>query len=321
MRSSCAGFFAEEAIRITIRINGRCLPSPSGKGRVVVPREPVGPTLAITPWNFPLCLGARKIASALAADCTVPAKPAGEIPLTMPLLGRILVVAGVPHGVVSILQTTDAAGLTGPLIADTRLRKLTFTGSTGAGKTLLEKASQRVLRTSMELGGNAPLVVFADADLDAAVEGASAAKVRNNGEGCTVANRFHVDDAVRAEFNARLTERMRSMRVGPGHHNGVEVGPLIGEKQRASVRADAVGLVLGVLGLVLSVLGIATPTRADGSGRSLPDPSALVCMRTGLNGRLGCTLSSWCRHSPAQPREGGGPDPRRCRRPPGRAAR
>ncbi|MBF6207910.1 NAD-dependent succinate-semialdehyde dehydrogenase [Streptomyces gardneri] len=226
-------WFAEEAVRI----NGRYLPSPSGKGRILVTREPVGPTLAITPWNFPLAMGTRKIAPALAAGCTVLVKPAAETPLTMLLLGRVLVDAGVPPGVVSILPTTDAAGLTGPLIADTRLRKLTFTGSTGVGKALLERASQRVLRTSMELGGNAPFVVFADADLDAAVDGAMAAKMRNNGEACTAANRFHVDDAVRAEFTAKLTERMRAMRMGPGHHNGVEVGPLISEKQRASVDA------------------------------------------------------------------------------------
>ena len=163
-------------------------------------KQPVGPTLAITPWNFPLAMGTRKIGPALAAGCTMIVKPAAETPLTMLLLGQVFADAGLPAGVLSILPTTDAAGLTGPLLADPRLRKLTFTGSTGVGRKLLAQSADRVLRTSMELGGNAPFVVFDDADLDAAVDGAMAAKMRNMGEACTAANRIHVDNAVRAEF-------------------------------------------------------------------------------------------------------------------------
>ncbi|WP_067672411.1 NAD-dependent succinate-semialdehyde dehydrogenase [Nocardia miyunensis] len=224
-------WFAEEAVRI----NGRYTHSPSGKGRILVTKQPVGPTLAITPWNFPLAMATRKIAPALAAGCTMIVKPAGETPLTMLLLGRVLAEAGVPAGVLSILPTSDSAGLTDPLLADGRLRKITFTGSTGVGKMLQAKAAENMLRSSMELGGNAPFVVFDDADIDAAVEGAMLAKMRNLGEACTAANRFHIDNRVRAEFTTRLTERMRSLEMGPGHVPGVQVGPLITEKQRNSV--------------------------------------------------------------------------------------
>ncbi|MET8779333.1 NAD-dependent succinate-semialdehyde dehydrogenase [Nocardia sp. NPDC004654] len=224
-------WFAEEAVRI----NGRYTPSPSGNGRILVTKQPVGPTLAITPWNFPLAMGTRKIGPALAAGCTMVVKPASETPLTMLLLGQILAEAGLPPGVLSILPTSRPAQLTDPMLADSRLRKLTFTGSTAVGKHLLARAATSVLRTSMELGGNAPFVVFADADIDAAVEGAMAAKMRNTGQACTAANRFHVDNAVRDEFTARLTERMRGLTVGPGHLDGVQVGPLITEKQRHAV--------------------------------------------------------------------------------------
>lgn len=226
-------WFAEEAVRI----NGRYTHSPTGAGRILVTRAPVGPTLAITPWNFPLAMGTRKIAPALAAGCTMVVKPAAETPLTMLLLGQICAEAGLPPGVLSILSTSDAARLTDPMFADARLRKLTFTGSTAVGKILLAKSAARVLRTSMELGGNAPFVVFADADLDAAVDGAVAAKMRNTGEACTAANRFHVDNAVRAEFTARLTARLRALRMGPGQLDGVQVGPLISAKQRDTVDA------------------------------------------------------------------------------------
>ena len=224
-------WFSEEAVRI----NGRYSPSPSGNGRILVTKQPVGPTLAITPWNFPLAMGTRKIAPALAAGCTMIVKPAAETPLTMLLLGQVFADAGLPSGVLSILPTSDAAGLTDPLFADRRLRKVTFTGSTGVGKKLLAQSASRVLRTSMELGGNAPFVVFADADLDAAVDGAMAAKMRNTGEACTAANRMHVDNSVRAEFTAKLTARMAALQVGPGHISGTQVGPLITEKQRNSV--------------------------------------------------------------------------------------
>ncbi|MEU0504725.1 NAD-dependent succinate-semialdehyde dehydrogenase [Nocardia sp. NPDC005998] len=224
-------WFAEEAVRV----NGRYTHSPSGNGRILVTKQPVGPTLAITPWNFPLAMGTRKIAPAFAAGCTMVVKPAAETPLTMLLLGQVCTDAGLPPGVLSILPTSAAAQLTDPMFADERLRKVTFTGSTGVGKLLLAQAATRVLRSSMELGGNAPFVVFADADLDAAVDGAMAAKMRNTGEACTAANRFHVDNAVREEFTAALTARMRALKVGPGHLDGTEVGPLISEKQRGTV--------------------------------------------------------------------------------------
>ncbi|MFI6996853.1 NAD-dependent succinate-semialdehyde dehydrogenase [Nocardia sp. NPDC050175] len=224
-------WFAEEAVRV----HGRYTHAPSGSGRILVTKQPVGPTLAITPWNFPLAMGTRKIAPALAAGCTMVVKPAAETPLTMLLLGQVFADAGLPPGVLSILPTSDAAPLTDPMFTDDRLRKITFTGSTAVGKLLLAQAATRVLRASMELGGNAPFVVFADADLDAAVDGAMAAKMRNTGEACTAANRFHVDNAVRAEFTTKLTDRMRALKIGPGHLDGVQVGPLISEKQRTTV--------------------------------------------------------------------------------------
>ncbi|KAA8881942.1 NAD-dependent succinate-semialdehyde dehydrogenase [Nocardia colli] len=224
-------WFAEEAVRV----HGRYTHAPSGTGRIVVTKQPVGPTLAITPWNFPLAMGTRKIAPALAAGCTMVVKPAAETPLTMLLLGQVFADAGLPPGVLSILPTADAASLTDPMFADDRLRKITFTGSTGVGKILLAQSATRVLRASMELGGNAPFVVFADADLDAAVDGAMAAKMRNTGEACTAANRFHVDNAILAEFTAELTDRMSALTIGPGHLDGVQVGPLISEKQRSTV--------------------------------------------------------------------------------------
>ncbi|MBA0046191.1 NAD-dependent succinate-semialdehyde dehydrogenase [Mycobacteroides sp. LB1] len=224
-------WFSEEAVRI----NGRYTASPTGTGRILVTKQPIGPTLAITPWNFPLAMGTRKIGPALAAGCTMVVKPAGETPLTMLLLGQVFADAGLPPGVLSILPTSRSAQLTEPLLADPRLRKLTFTGSTGIGKILLAQCATRVLRSSMELGGNAPFVVFDDADIDAAVDGAMAAKMRNIGEACTAANRFHVDNAVRAEFTEKLTARMAALTMGPGDESGVQVGPLITAKQRASV--------------------------------------------------------------------------------------
>ncbi|TDZ96215.1 NAD-dependent succinate-semialdehyde dehydrogenase [Mycobacteroides salmoniphilum] len=224
-------WFSEEAVRV----NGRYTSSPTGSGRILVTKQPIGPALAITPWNFPLAMGTRKIGPAFAAGCTMIVKPAAETPLTMLLLGQVFADAGLPPGVLSILPTTSASGLTGPLIDDPRLRKLTFTGSTGVGKVLLSQCATRVLRSSMELGGNAPFVVFDDADVDAAVDGAMAAKMRNIGEACTAANRFHVDNAVRAEFTEKLTARMGALTIGPGDESGVQVGPLITAKQRASV--------------------------------------------------------------------------------------
>lgn len=225
-------WFSEEAVRI----GGRYTPAPAGTGRILVDKMPVGPCLAITPWNFPLAMGTRKIGPALAAGCTMIVKPAAETPLTMLLLGQLCADAGVPDGVLAVLPTSRAGALTAPLLADPRLRKLTFTGSTGVGKALLAQSATGLLRTSMELGGNAPFVVFDDADLDAAVDGAMLAKLRNGGEACTAANRFHVQNSVREEFGARLTERMRAMTLGPGTDPDAKLGPLINPDQVATVR-------------------------------------------------------------------------------------
>ncbi|MET9488681.1 NAD-dependent succinate-semialdehyde dehydrogenase [Nocardia sp. NPDC006630] len=226
-------WFSEEAVRI----GGRYTEAPAGNGRILVTQQPVGPCLAITPWNFPLAMGSRKIAPALAAGCTVIVKPAEDTPLTMLALADIFAAAGLPAGVLSVLPSSDAAGVTAPLLADPRLRKVTFTGSTRVGKLLLRQAADTVLRTSMELGGNAPFIVFEDADLDQALAGAMAAKMRNGGEACTAANRIYVHNSIRAEFAARLAEKIGALRVGPGHEPGVELGPLINERQRTTVTA------------------------------------------------------------------------------------
>lgn len=224
-------WFAEEAVRI----GGRYTPSPAGTGRIVVTKSPVGPCYAVTPWNFPLAMGTRKIGPALAAGCTMLVKPAAETPLTMLLLAKLMADAGLPKGVLSVLPTTSPGELTKALMDDGRLRKLTFTGSTGVGRALAQQGGEKLLRMSMELGGNAPFVVFDDADLDAAVDGAMAAKMRNMGEACTAANRIHVDNAVRAEFTEKLAARMAALATGPGDQAGSQVGPLITAKQRATV--------------------------------------------------------------------------------------
>ncbi|MGW5075307.1 NAD-dependent succinate-semialdehyde dehydrogenase [Rhodococcus sp. NPDC004095] len=224
-------WFSEEAPRI----QGRYTTAPSGNGRILVTKSPVGPCLAITPWNFPLAMGTRKIGPALAAGCTMIVKPAEATPLSMLLLAQVFADAGLPEGVLSVVPTSDAAAVSGPLMADPRLRKVTFTGSTAVGRKLIEQSAPQVLRVSMELGGNAPFVVFDDADLDAAVDGAMAAKMRNGGEACTAANRLIVANAVREEFTARLTERIAAMTVGPGYDEKNQIGPLITEKQRSSV--------------------------------------------------------------------------------------
>lgn len=225
-------WFSEEAVRIT----GRYGLNPEGTGRMVVSQHPVGPCFFITPWNFPLAMATRKIAPALAAGCTVVVKPAELTPLTTLLFVQLLHEAGLPAGVVNVVTTTRAAGLSAPLIADPRLRKLSFTGSTPVGKKLIAQAAEGVLRVSMELGGNAPFVVFDDADLDAAVEGALAAKFRNIGQACTAANRFIVHASVADEFARRVTERVGAMAVGRGTEAGVQIGPLIDEK--AVAKAD-----------------------------------------------------------------------------------
>jgi succinate-semialdehyde dehydrogenase/glutarate-semialdehyde dehydrogenase len=228
-------WFAEEAVRI----HGRYTPSPAGTGRIIVTKQPVGPCYAITPWNFPLAMGTRKIGPAVAAGCTMIVKPAQETPLTMLLLAKLMDDAGLPKGVLSVLPTNNPREVTTALIDDGRLRKLTFTGSTGVGKALVKQASDALLRTSMELGGNAPFVVFDDADVDAAVEGAILAKMRNGGEACTAANRFHVANSVREEFTEKLVKRMSEFQLGKGIDESSTLGPLINAKQVATV-ADLV---------------------------------------------------------------------------------
>ena len=233
-------WFAEQAVRI----DGRYAVSPNGQGRLLTMKQPVGPCLLITPWNFPLAMGTRKIGPAVAAGCTMVVKPAQQTPLSMLMLVKILEEAGLPDGVLNLITASSAGKSTGPLISDPRLRKLSFTGSTEVGRKLMEQASENLLRLSMELGGNAPFIVFDDADLDAAVQGALMAKMRNIGEACTAANRFHVAGPVAEQFAERMAEKMGSMKVGRGTEDGVEVGPLIDDKQRTKVQElvdDAVG--------------------------------------------------------------------------------
>ncbi|WP_446665486.1 NAD-dependent succinate-semialdehyde dehydrogenase [Flexivirga sp. B27] len=219
-------WFAEEAVRVS----GRYSVAPNGATRLMTMKQPVGPTLMITPWNFPLAMGTRKIGPAIAAGCTMVVKPAAETPLTMLYLAQVMEEAGLPAGVLNVITTTDSGGVMEPLIRDPRARKLTFTGSTPVGRTLIEQSAQQVLRVSMELGGNAPFIVFADADVDAAVEGAMLAKMRNIGEACTAANRFFVHADVAEEFSEKFAARMAALTVGDGMTDGVDVGPLINAK-------------------------------------------------------------------------------------------
>jgi succinate-semialdehyde dehydrogenase / glutarate-semialdehyde dehydrogenase len=224
-------WYSEEAVRIA----GDYRVAPAGGSRVMVMRQPVGPVLLITPWNFPMAMGTRKIGPAIAAGCTMVLKPAALTPLSSLALAQILIDAGLPPGVLNVVTTKSAGATTGPLIKDPRLRKLSFTGSTEVGKKLIEASADQVLRVSMELGGNAPFLVFADADLDAAVEGAMLAKMRNGGEACTSANRFYVESAVAEDFARRLGERMGSIKVGRGTEHDVGMGPLIDDNQRSKV--------------------------------------------------------------------------------------
>ncbi|PZU37161.1 MAG: NAD-dependent succinate-semialdehyde dehydrogenase [Microbacterium sp.] len=232
-------WFSEEAVRVS----GRYGLNPEGTGRVVVSQRPVGPSFFITPWNFPLAMATRKIAPALAAGCTVVIKPAELTPLTTLMFVGLLAEAGLPAGVVNVVTTTSSGEVSAPIIADPRLRKLSFTGSTPVGRKLIAQAAEGVLRVSMELGGNAPFVVFDDADLERAVEGAMLAKFRNIGQACTAANRFIVHADVAEEFAARVTARVAAMRVGRGTDDDVQIGPLIDEKAVAKATdlvADAV---------------------------------------------------------------------------------
>ncbi len=224
-------WFAEEAPRI----DGGYMRNPAGPGRLLVMRQPVGPCYLITPWNFPLAMGTRKLGPAIAAGCTAIVKPAALTPLSMLALGKLLAEAGLPEGVLSIMPTDNSGGFSEPIISDPRLRKLSFTGSTPVGQTLLKQAADQVLRTSMELGGNAPFIVFDDADLDAAIEGTMLAKMRNIGEACTAANRLYVHADVADEYARRLAERMGGLKVGRGTEPDVNVGPLVEEKARSGI--------------------------------------------------------------------------------------
>ena len=225
--------FAGEALRV----DGGYRTAPQGNARLVVTRQPVGPCLLITPWNFPLAMGTRKIAPAIAAGCTSVIKPAQQTPLSMLAFMDVLRAAGLPDGAVNCVTASSSGAVMEPLIRSGKARKLSFTGSTKVGKILLEQAADKVLRTSMELGGNAPFVVFEDADLDEAVTGAMAAKMRNMGEACTAANRIYVHESVIEEFGSRLAERMGALRVGDGTQDGVDVGPLIDEDGLEKVSA------------------------------------------------------------------------------------
>ncbi len=216
-------WYSEEAVRVP----GTLATAPSGTNKIVVQHRPIGICVLVTPWNFPAAMATRKIGPALAAGCTMVLKPASDTPLTALALARLLAAAGVPDGVVNVLPARRSGAVVSAMLHDDRVRKLSFTGSTEVGRVLLREAADRVLNVSMELGGNAPFLVFADADLDAAVEGAMIAKMRNAGEACTSANRFYVQAPVAEEFAGRLADRMSALKVGAGTDSGVQVGPLV----------------------------------------------------------------------------------------------
>ena len=222
-------WYAEEAVRII----GDVSVSPSGSNRILVQHPPIGVCVLITPWNFPAAMATRKLAPALAAGCTAVLKPATLTPLTTLAIAQLMIDAGVPAGVVNVITTSKTSDVMTPILADPRVRKLSFTGSTSVGRHLLRQAADNVLKCSMELGGNAPFLVFDDADLDLALDGAMVAKMRNGGQACTAANRIYVQRGIHDEFARRLAERMGAMRVGPGTDAETEVGPLVDE---ASVR-------------------------------------------------------------------------------------
>ena len=257
-------WFSEEAVRIS----GRYGSNPEGTGRMIVTHVPVGPSFLITPWNFPLAMATRKISPALAAGCTAIIKPAELTPLTTLYFAALLQEVGLPDGVLGVITTSTSAAVSEPIIADSRLRKLSFTGSTGVGRTLLKQASENVLRTSMELGGNAPFLVFEDADLDKAVDGAMLAKFRNIGQACTAANRFIVHESVADEFASRLTARVKELSIGRGTDDGVTIGPLINDK--AVDKADSLVQDAISRGATLLTGG----SRVDGEG-SFYEPTVL----------------------------------------------
>jgi succinate-semialdehyde dehydrogenase/glutarate-semialdehyde dehydrogenase len=249
-------WFSEEAVRDY----GRYLTSPEGKNKILVQRKPVGPCLLITPWNFPLAMATRKVGPAIAAGCTMVLKPARLTPLTSQLFAQVMVEAGLPAGVLNVVPSSSASSISGPLMKDSRLRKVSFTGSTPVGQRLLAAASENVLRTSMELGGNAPFIVFDDADLDKAVEGAMAAKMRNMGEACTAANRFLVQEAVAEEFTRKFAEAMAALKTGRGTEPDSHVGPLID----AGARKDVHALVIEAVSQGARVATGGAPIEGDG---------------------------------------------------------
>jgi succinate-semialdehyde dehydrogenase / glutarate-semialdehyde dehydrogenase len=248
-------WYAEEAVRNV----GTLSVAPGGANKILVQHQPVGVSLLITPWNFPAAMATRKIGPALAAGCTVVLKPAKETPLTALAVAGILSEAGVPDGVVNVVPTSKPGPMTKAMLADPRVRKLSFTGSTEVGRRLLRTAADTVINCSMELGGNAPFLVLDDADIDAAVAGAFLAKMRNGGEACTADHRFYVHESVADEFSAKLAQRLSVLRVGPGLDEGVELGPLVNADTRDKV-AGLVDSVAGDGGKV--VLGGRAPRRA-----------------------------------------------------------
>lgn len=258
-------WFSEEASRIS----GRFATAPDGANRLMVVRRPVGPSLFITPWNFPLAMATRKIAPAIAAGCTMVLKPAALTPLTALLLTSVLEDAGLPRGVLNVIPTTRAGAVTGPLIKDSRLRKLSFTGSTEVGRRLIADSADQVLRVSMELGGNAPFIVFEDADLDAAVDGAVLAKMRNGGEACVAANRFLVHTEVVDEFTQRFTERMRSFTPARGTEPDSTIGPMVDAATCDKIESLVAGAVED--GAAVALGGV----RPDGPGYFYP-PTVLT---------------------------------------------
>ena len=224
-------WFSGEALRL----DGYYKNAGNGQSRVLVMRQPIGPCYFITPWNFPTAMGTRKIGPAIAAGCTMVVKPAQQTPLSMLALAKLLDECGLPPGVLNVVTSSSSSEVSEPVISDPRLRKLSFTGSTEVGRVLMKQAADQVLKVSMELGGNAPFLVFEDADLDAAVDQAMIAKMRNVGEACTSANRFHVHESVAEDFAKRLADKMSAMSIGHGADEGVEVGPLIDADQRGKV--------------------------------------------------------------------------------------
>jgi succinate-semialdehyde dehydrogenase / glutarate-semialdehyde dehydrogenase len=233
-------WFAEEAVRA----GGDLRAAPAGTNRILVLRQPIGVSILVTPWNFPAAMATRKIGPALAAGCTVVLKPASDTPLTALALGALLSDAGVPAGVVNVLPSRRSGAVVAAMLHDPRVRKLSFTGSTAVGRSLLHQAADCVVSCSMELGGNAPFIVFDDADLESAVAGAMVAKMRNGGEACTAANRFLVQRGIAAEFGRRLAETMGALRMGPGLEDGVQLGPLV----NATIRDKVAELVGGAVG-------------------------------------------------------------------------